>query len=133
MNQPPVNPQMHNWNTLKREMVRKGVERVGFRGENVTLVMNFAAPGLEVRPHSHTFEQIAICVSGRMNYHIGDQVFEMTPGSMLRVPPNTEHYAEVLGDETVMNLDIFAPRRADYEHLVEYQATEFSAAPAQCK
>ena len=123
-------PSLYNWNTLPREEVRQGVARVGFGGENVTLVMNFAEPGLEVRPHSHTFEQIAICVSGRMNYHVGDQVFEMTAGSMLRVPPNTMHHAEVIGDETVLNLDVFAPRRADYEHLVGYQAAEFGDAKA---
>jgi quercetin dioxygenase-like cupin family protein len=129
----PAKPKMVNWNTLPREAVRKGVSRVGFRGENVTMVMNFAEPGLEVRPHSHTFEQLAICVSGRMNYHVGDEVFEMSAGSMLRVPPNVMHHAEVIGDQTVMNLDVFAPRRADYEHLVEYQAAEFAEAAAQEK
>jgi quercetin dioxygenase-like cupin family protein len=118
---------MYNWNTLPREEVRKGVSRVGFRGDDVTLVMNFAEPGLQVRPHSHTFEQLVVCVSGRMNYHVGDEVFEMTPGSMLRVPPHVMHYAEVIGEETVLNLDVFSPRRADYEHLVEYQSGEFAA------
>lgn len=129
----PAKPKMYNWNTLPREEVRKGVSRVGFAGDNVTLVMNYAEPGLEVRPHSHTFEQIAICVSGRMNYHVGDDVFEMTAGSMLRVPANTMHYAEVIGNETVMNLDVFAPRRADYEHLVDYQAAEFATSASDEK
>ncbi len=117
---------MYNWNTLDREVVRKGVERVGFRGENVVMVMNWATPGMDVRPHSHPFEQIAICVQGRMNYHVGDDVFEMTPGSMLRVPPHTVHYAVPVGDEVVLNLDVFSPIREDYAHLVEYQAAEFA-------
>ena len=117
--------QMYNWNDLPRETVRKGVERVGFRGENVICVMNWAEPGMEIRPHSHTFEQLAICVQGRMNYHVGDEVFEMTPGSMLRVPAGVTHYAEPLGDEVVLNLDVFSPMRDDYKHLAEYQAGEF--------
>ena len=29
---------MYNWNELPRETVRKGIERAGFRGENVTIV-----------------------------------------------------------------------------------------------
>lgn len=116
---------MYNWNDLPREFVRKGVERVGFRGENCIMVMNWATPGMTLRPHSHEFEQIAICVQGRMNYHVGDQVFEMGPGSMLRVPAHTLHYAEPVGDEVVLNLDVFSPLRADYAHLVEYQKDEF--------
>jgi quercetin dioxygenase-like cupin family protein len=116
---------MYNWNTLPREAVRKGVERTGFRGENTVMVMNWAEPGMDLRPHSHEFEQLAICIQGRMNYHVGDEVFEMTPGSMLRVPPNTVHYAEPLGDEVVLNLDVFSPIRDDYRHLVAHQADEF--------
>ncbi len=123
MNAPKT--KMYNWNELPREGVRKGVERVGFRGENCMVVMNWAQPGMDVNPHSHTFEQMAICVQGRMNYHVGDEVFEMTPGSMLRVPAGVKHYAEPLGDEVVLNLDVFAPIRDDYKHLVEYQAAEF--------
>lgn len=125
---------MYNWNTLPREVVRKGVERVGYRGDNAMIVMNFATPGMDLRPHQHDFEQIAICITGRMNYHVGDQVFEMVPGSMVRVPPFTTHYAEPLGNEVVQNLDLFSPIRDDYKHLVDYQAGEFPpAAPAAPK
>lgn len=120
---------MHDWNTLPREVVRKGIERCGFRGEDVVLVMNWVAPDIAVRPHSHTFEQLAICIQGRFNYHVDDQVFAMTPGCMLRVPPNTLHYVEPTGDEVALNLDIFAPLREDYRHLVDYQSVEFTPAP----
>jgi quercetin dioxygenase-like cupin family protein len=122
---------MYNWNTLPREVVRKGVERVGFRGENAMVVMNFATPGMDLRPHQHDFEQVAICVQGRMNYYVGDEKFEMVPGSMLRIPPHTMHYAEPLGDEVVYNLDLFSPIREDYKHLVAYQAEEFAATDAE--
>jgi hypothetical protein len=37
-----------------------------------------------------------------------------------------EHYAEPFGDEPVLNLDIFAPLRKDYMHLVDYQDFEES-------
>jgi quercetin dioxygenase-like cupin family protein len=118
---------LYNWNTLPREFVRQGVERCGFRGENVICVMNWVSPGMQIRPHSHTFEQLVVIVEGRVNYHVGDQVFECGPGSMLRVPPNVVHYVEPLGDQVALNLDIFAPIRDDYKHLVEYQVAEFSA------
>ena len=123
--------QMFDWNTLPREFVREGIERCGFRGENVIMVMNFVQPRIQVRPHQHDFEQIAICVQGRMNYHVGDQVFEMTPGCMVRVPAHTLHYVEPIGDEVALNLDVFAPIRDDYKHLVEYQAAEFLTKPEE--
>ena len=36
-----------NWDTLEKEFVREGVERVGFRGEDTLLVMNWLQPGME--------------------------------------------------------------------------------------
>ncbi|WP_454873536.1 cupin domain-containing protein [Paraburkholderia xenovorans] len=118
---------MYNWNDLPREFVRKGIERAGFRGDNVILVLNWIEPNIKVNPHRHSFEQLAICIQGRFNYHVANEVVEMTPGSMLRVPPDTEHYVEPLGDEVALNLDIFSPIREDYKHLVEFQASEFDA------
>ena len=50
--------QMYNWNDLPREIVRKGIERCGFRGEEVIVVMNWVAPSITVNPHRHTFEQL---------------------------------------------------------------------------
>jgi quercetin dioxygenase-like cupin family protein len=119
---------LHNWNELAREAVRKGVERVGFRGDDVICVMNWLTPGMDVNPHSHPFEQLVLIVQGRARFHVGGESLEAGPGSMLRIPPNAVHYAEPIGEEVVMNLDVFAPLRADYRHLVEYQAMEFSGA-----
>jgi quercetin dioxygenase-like cupin family protein len=95
----------HRWDGLDREVVRRGVERVGFRGENVLLVMNWLDPGMEVNPHSHPFEA----------------------GGMMRIPPDVVHCGEPIGDEQVINLDVFSPIREDYRHLVEYQKDDFEA------
>ena len=37
----------YNWDTLPKEVVRPGVSRSGFRGDNVLLVMNWLEPGME--------------------------------------------------------------------------------------
>ncbi len=116
---------LHNWNTLDREKVRAGVERVGFRGEDVICVLNWLQPGMEVRPHSHPFEQLVIILQGKVRFHVGDEVVEAEPGSMMRIPPDILHYAEPIGDEVALNLDVFSPIREDYRHLVEYQSSEF--------
>ncbi len=114
-----------NWDELEREHVRPGVSRAGFRGQDVLMVMNWLQPGMEVNPHSHACEQVAFIVKGRMKFVVEGETIELGPGGMLRIPPNAEHYGEPIGDEEVMNLDIFAPIRDDYRHLVDYLAPAF--------
>lgn len=118
-------PELYNWDTLPKEKVRKGVERSGFRGEEVLLVMNWLDPGMKTNPHSHPFEQVVYIVQGQMRFYIGDEIVEGGPGSLIRIPPDVEHYGEPCGDERVLNLDVFNPIRDDYRHLVDYQSEEF--------
>ncbi|MDX3899324.1 MAG: cupin domain-containing protein [Sphingobium sp.] len=92
-------------------------------------VLNWLHPGMEVRPHDHPFEQLIMILQGKVRFHVGDEVIEAGPGSMMRIPPNVCHYAEPVGDEVALNLDIFAPIRDDYRHLIEYQRGEFDRAP----
>jgi len=121
----PQKAKLYNWDTLEREVVRDGVTRAGFRGDDVLLVMNWLQPGMEVNPHSHPFEQVVYIVQGQMRFVVGDEVIEGGPGSLIRIPPSVEHYGEPIGDEPVLNLDVFSPIRKDYRHLVEYQQPDF--------
>jgi quercetin dioxygenase-like cupin family protein len=108
------------WDQIPDEPVRPGVRRRGFGTREVLLVMNECMPGMDVRPHSHDFDQIAMIMSGRAVYHAGDLANEVGPGSVLLLPRGVEHYIEPTGDEPVMNLDVFAPARSDYLHLLEW-------------
>ncbi len=117
-----------NWDELAREAVRPGVERCGFRGEQVLMVMNYLQPGMDVRPHSHPFEQIAYIVKGKMKFIIGDDVHVVEAGGVIHIPADVEHCGEPIGDELVMNLDIFSPIRDDYRHLVADQQADFEGA-----
>ena len=117
------------WNKLEKEHVREGVNRAAFRGEDVLMVMNWLDPGMETNPHSHPCEQIVYVVKGRMRFVIEGKEITVDAGGMVRIPPNAVHYGEPIGDEQVLNLDVFAPIRDDYRHLVEYQSAEFSDAP----
>ena len=111
----------YNWNELPKESPRQGIERVGFRGDNAMVVLNWLSPGMTPRPHSHPFEQLVLILQGRVHVHVGDEVVDCGPGSMVRVPPDVMHWAEPVGDEVCLNLDVFSPVRDDYMHLVAYQ------------
>jgi quercetin dioxygenase-like cupin family protein len=108
------------WDDIPDEPVRPGVRRRGFGTDDVMLVMNHCEPGMTVRPHRHEFPQIAMIVAGRAIYHVGSEPNEVGPGSILLIPAGVEHYIEPVGDETVQNIDVFAPARDDYQHLLEW-------------
>ena len=80
-----------NWADLPWTEVRPGVRRKAFTGEGATFAMNELQPHHEPRPHKHPFEQIAYIAAGVCDYHIEDQVFRLTPGGMLVIPPNLMH------------------------------------------
>lgn len=117
---------VYAWDKLTKEVVRPGVSRTAFRGDGALMVMNWLEPGMEKKPHSHPFEQLAYVVQGRVRFEIGDDVVEVGPGEVVRIPPDVMHCGEAIGDEVAMNLDVFAPPRADYAHLTEYQEQDFT-------
>jgi mannose-6-phosphate isomerase-like protein (cupin superfamily) len=59
-------------------------------------------------------------VAGQAIYHVGDEANEVGPGSVLLIPAGVDHYIEPVGEETVHNIDVFAPARDDYRHLLEW-------------
>jgi len=111
------------WDELPTEAVRPGVSRCAFGTEACQLVMNTCEPGMELRPHSHSFDQIALITSGRGRYHVGKTAHEVGPGSVLLVPAGVTHFIETI-DETMENVDVFAPARDDYLHLLSWMGDE---------
>src|SRR5437763_9034436 len=99
-----------DWNSMPWERVREGVERKAFSGDGATLSMNRLQPGHEPRAHSHPNEQIVYILEGQIDFHIGADVRRLGPGNLLVLPPNVEHYGVVVGDEPVLNLDVFTPQ-----------------------
>jgi quercetin dioxygenase-like cupin family protein len=108
------------WDEIPDEQVRPGIRRRGFGTPDVLLVLNHCEPGMEPRPHTHDFDQIAMITKGRAIYHIGDEANDVGPGSVMLIPAGVEHHIEPVGEEVVENIDVFAPARDDYLHLLEW-------------
>jgi len=103
-----------NWEEMEWELVRPGVKRKVFQAEGCTVVLNSLDPGHEPRPHAHAQQQIVYILKGEVDFTVGSEVFRLTSGSLLTIPPDTEHFARVLGREPCIDLDVFVPGRADY-------------------
>jgi quercetin dioxygenase-like cupin family protein len=75
---------------------------------------------LRVRPnpHTHDFEQVAYILSGTLDYFVANEKGEMVAhrmvaGSTLAIPAGARHYAQNVGVEPVLNLDIYPVRRPE--------------------
>lgn len=119
------------WEEIPDEAVRPGVRRRGFGTDQCLLVMNECEPGMDLRPHVHDFDQIAMIVSGHANYYVEEEKNEMGPGSVLLIPAGKEHYIEPVGDEVVKNIDVFAPIRSDLAHLLDWMRSGMGVAGAE--
>jgi quercetin dioxygenase-like cupin family protein len=103
-----------DWSKIEWQQVRPGIDRKAFSGAGATLALHRLQPGHEPRPHAHPYEQIVYIMQGQIDFHVGDEVIRLGPGGLLTVPPDVMHWGEVVGDEAVLNLDVFTPRRAEY-------------------
>ena len=103
-----------NWDVMEWETVRPGVKRKVYQAAGGTLVLNHLEPGHSPKPHCHPHEQIVYILQGEAEFSVHAQVFNLRSGSLLTIPPNAEHFARVTGKETLVNLDVFIPRREDY-------------------
>ena len=103
-----------NWNDIEWTTITEGLCRKVFTGEGATLAMHKLEPGLPPDPHSHPHEQIVYIVEGVLDFHLGEDVHRLTPGSLIVVPPDVEHWVEIVGEEPVINIDIFTPMREEY-------------------
>ena len=95
-------------------------------------------PGLEFRPvttdsvmtnfvrfepdavapdHHHDEQQIAIILSGELNFTVGGETRVMRAGECVVIPPNVEH-GGVAGPEGCEALDVFTPPRAGIVSLM---------------
>ena len=116
-------PLFNNWMDMPEFIPREGISQRGFKGDNVMLTYNVLTPELEPKPHSHTYEQLFMIIKGRVRLHMGDQVIDCVPGTMLRIPPGVTHWCEppLAEDGECINVDIFSHVRDDYLHLVAHQ------------
>ena len=78
-------------------------------GEHQELIWAKFEPGSTYSLHSHPYEQTSVMLRGRMRLTVGNEVREIGPGDMWFAPANVVHGGEILGDEAVVFIDVYAP------------------------
>ena len=117
----------YNWKDIPEREMRQGVVQKVFRGDQCVVGQTTLYPGMKSAPHSHEWEQIFMILQGRVKLHVGDQVHDCGPGTVVRIPPHIEHWVEppAAEDGVAINLDIFSPIRPDFLELTKYQTEKF--------
>jgi quercetin dioxygenase-like cupin family protein len=77
-------------------------------------------PGSIYKLHSHPYEQSSVMLQGRMRLTVGDEVRDIGPGDMWFAAAGVPHGGEILGDESVVFIDVYAPHSGGIGSDVTY-------------
>jgi quercetin dioxygenase-like cupin family protein len=64
-------------------------------------------------------------VYGRLKLEVDGEILLLDSGTAVRIPPNVPHTAWPAERDEVLNIDVFAPIRADYLFLAGHQHDKF--------
>lgn len=98
-------PKVRRWDEDRdgeptEERLRRMLEERGFR-----VTRHVYAPGTRFDEHTHHVDKIDAVVSGRFRMTAPGAEAVLEAGDWLEVPRDTDHTAEVVGDEPVVSLD----------------------------
>jgi quercetin dioxygenase-like cupin family protein len=116
---PPANPAtLHRWRDTAIEPQTEYILRAYLTGERSTIAQIALKRGAVVPSHAHESEQLTWVRSGKLELTVGEQVFTVGAGAVLRVPSGLPHRATALEDTRV--LDLFSPRRDDWVRRTDH-------------
>jgi len=85
-------------------------------GEGCSFGVVELGPNSVVPEHRHPNEQLGMVVSGTVSFRVGDEVRELGPGGIWRIPPDVPHEVHTGPDGAVV-FDVFSPPREDWAAL----------------
>jgi len=109
--------------TLPRErLFDGGVVRSGIRTDGALVTLNYMYPSVpEIPEHDHPFDQLALCIGGRMEVTVAGEVYTVESGGFCYIPKSVPHSGRWLEGDPLLSIDIFAPPRKDWLHLAAHQ------------
>lgn len=111
------------WDKLPTAELADGmIKRSAFRGDDCLLTFNRISPRMKPpEAQSNPFDHIVMVIRGHMMLRIDDETVECGPETIVRVPANASHTKWPIGDEPILNIDVFAPPPKEFLNLVKYQ------------
>lgn len=103
---------LFRWAEIEPEQMSPLLTRQFVTGEKAMLARIMLKQGCVVPEHSHQNEQIAMIVSGALEFVVGGVTQVVRAGEVLVIPAGVPHSARALEDTE--DLDLFAPPRQDW-------------------
>ena len=102
----------YSWQEMEEDNPIDRLYRKKIFGEQMLMARVRLEKGCHVATHTHASEQIAVMLSGRVRWKIGegtDNYYEreMTGGEVFHLPSNVPHGLDVLEDSII--LDVLSP------------------------
>jgi quercetin dioxygenase-like cupin family protein len=87
----------------------------------LSFIEGVVSPGAEVAPHLHKGHSDSFYVlEGEVEFHVGHEVVQGTPGSYVLAPPNVVHYFRNVSDRPARLLNLHTPGGfAEYRRELE--------------
>jgi mannose-6-phosphate isomerase-like protein (cupin superfamily) len=118
----PGEPKAYRFDQLPVEFLKPGLSRTGIRTDDSLVTVNWFEPGFRSSgQHEHPFDQLSFVLSGTLAFFVGEDTYVLESPAVLHIPADVPHGAEPVGDERVLNIDVFTPIRDDFRHLTSYQ------------
>jgi quercetin dioxygenase-like cupin family protein len=119
----PSTPYHAAFANLPRESIAGGaLERTAVRTDGSIVTFNWIRPRHpEVPPHDHPHDQLSFVFAGTLELELDGVAYRVREGEFLYIPAGVPHTGRVVGDEPVLNVDVFAPVREDYVPLALHQ------------
>ena len=111
-----------NWAETEWVAIREGLERKGFNGDNLTVVMHRFGKDGAAPVHSHHHEQIFLILEGEAEITVDGTVLREGPQGLVHVPSNLPHGIRATGGKPLIVLEIFTPSRPDLTGPLEAAA-----------
>ena len=102
----------HRWADLPPEPMNPLLTRQFVSGQNGMAARILLKKGCLVPEHSHPNEQIALILSGSLEFTVAGSKITVRAGELVVIPPNVPHSALALEDTE--DIDFFSPPRQDW-------------------
>ena len=99
--------------SLDLQRIWDGVHGRVVHGDSLTLGIIELDANSVVPEHQHEHEQLGMCLTGSVQFRVGDETKELRAGETWSIPSNVPHDVRV-GPEGAVVIDVFAPTRDDW-------------------
>ncbi|RLB45507.1 MAG: cupin domain-containing protein [Deltaproteobacteria bacterium] len=106
-------PRVHTWSKLESDSPMPLIDRQRIVGAQAMISRVVLHKGFEIGTHQHENEQMAVVLSGKVTFGIGEKdtpgyrEVTLVAGQVLELPGNVPHSARA--HEETLILDVFAP------------------------